>query len=142
MAQGNNNVFQIEVLDNLSEEIRDIFKENTGTVELIVGGRNYLILQFDLHLKNDPKDQVFDVFSVENTLGRHLSFDEMVEKIRIDYFKSSQVDELKALLQDMKDNELCVNKREEQAVDKALEAANKGASFNEVFKIVTSPYCR
>ena len=81
--------FNIDDLDSLSETAELIFKNKVGTAELFVGGKDYLVMQHDL---NKPvSEQVYDVYSVQETLGMKVPFDDMVQKIKDDIIQSIQM---------------------------------------------------
>ncbi len=81
--------FNIDDLDSLEETAELIFKNKVGTAELFVGGKDYLVLQHDL---NKPvSEQVYDVYSVQETLGMKVPFDDMVQKIKDDIIQSIQM---------------------------------------------------
>lgn len=81
--------FDIKDLDSLEETAELIFKNKVGTAELFVGGKDYLVLQHDL---NKPvSEQVYDVYSVQETLGMKVPFDDMVQKIKDDFIQNIQM---------------------------------------------------
>lgn len=81
--------FDIKDLDSLEETAELIFKNKVGTAELFVGGKDYLVMQHDL---NKPvSEQVYDVYSVQETLGMKVPFDDMVQKIKDDIIQSIQM---------------------------------------------------
>ena len=51
----------------------------------------------------------------------------------------TQVEQLKAMLQEIKDNELWTSIKERENVDNAIKAANKGADFETVMAIYMEP---
>ena len=53
------------------------------------GLKDYLVMQHDL---NKPvSEQVYDVYSVQETLGMKVPFDDMVQKIKDDIIQSIQM---------------------------------------------------
>ena len=72
--------FDIKDLDSLEETAELIFNNHLGTAEISVGDFDYLVLQFDMN--KDAKDQRFDVYAKEDTLGRQVTFEEMIQAIK------------------------------------------------------------
>lgn len=72
--------FDIKDLDSLEETAELIFNNRLGTAEISVGDFDYLVLQFDMN--KDAKDQRFDVYAKEDTLGRQVTFEEMIQAIK------------------------------------------------------------
>ena len=81
--------FNIDDIDSLSETAALIFENKVGTAELFVGGKRYLVLQHDLN--RSVKEQSFDVFCIEETLGKRVSFNDMIRMIKDDIAQDIQI---------------------------------------------------
>lgn len=81
--------FNIDDIDSLSDTAALIFENKLGTAELFVGGESYLVLQHDLN--RSVKEQSFDVFSIEETLGKQVSFNDMIRMIKDDIAQHIQI---------------------------------------------------
>lgn len=73
----------------LEEKLEKMFSSPYGTVELEVGLLNYQILQF--HVGEPLEQQRFDVLSVDETLGKHVPFTELISLLTEDVHRKTHL---------------------------------------------------